>query len=323
MSYSETITRADLTNILNRILPAVQHTAIVGEIIQYAGSTAPIGWLMCDGSAVSRTTYAELFNVIGTTYGSGDGSTTFNVPDLRDNFAVGAGTTYELGDTGGEATVTLTTDGIPAHTHESKTLTGTISGRRQGNDYQSLWGTGICSTSAGASNVTSNGVGTSNKHADVVTINATHEHDSVGGGQAHENRPPYIALNYIIYAGVDDEGLIADDYIVEQGTSGIWTYRKWNSGVAECWGTDEKSTAVASAWGNNYTSAQLATSYPTGLFLSAPKVSVFSTGGYSSWAIASSVAQTKDTLTYSLVRPTSLSTGQTFYVNIIAIGKWK
>lgn len=53
----------------------------VGTITGYAGATAPSGWLLCDGSAVSRTTYAELFGVVGTTYGSGDGSTTFNVPD--------------------------------------------------------------------------------------------------------------------------------------------------------------------------------------------------------------------------------------------------
>lgn len=193
MSYSETITRTDLTNILNRILPSVQHTAIVGEIIQYAGDTAPIGWLMCDGSAVSRTTYAELFNVIGTTYGSGDGSTTFNLPDLRDNFTVGAGTTYELGDTGGEATVTLTTNEIPSHTH----IVNYVNYNR---------GTG--------SNATM-GYLSSNTQTNYANTEGT------GGGQAHENRPPYIALNYLIYAGVDDEGLIADDYIVEQGTSGI------------------------------------------------------------------------------------------------------
>lgn len=53
----------------------------VGTITGYAGTTAPSGWLLCDGSAVSRTTYAELFGVVSTTYGSGDGSTTFNVPD--------------------------------------------------------------------------------------------------------------------------------------------------------------------------------------------------------------------------------------------------
>jgi microcystin-dependent protein len=63
-----------------------------GMIFPYAGATAPTGFLLCDGAAVSRTTYADLFALIGTTYGAGDGSTTFNVPDLRGRFAIGAGT---------------------------------------------------------------------------------------------------------------------------------------------------------------------------------------------------------------------------------------
>jgi microcystin-dependent protein len=65
----------------------------VGVVHPFAGSTAPDGWLLCDGSAVSRTTYADLFSVIGTIYGSGDGSTTFNLPDMRGIFPKGAGTT--------------------------------------------------------------------------------------------------------------------------------------------------------------------------------------------------------------------------------------
>ena len=60
-----------------------------GAVQEFAGSTAPEGWLMCDGSAVSRTDYAALFSVIGDTYGVGDGSTTFNLPDLRGEFVRG------------------------------------------------------------------------------------------------------------------------------------------------------------------------------------------------------------------------------------------
>ena len=61
----------------------------VGCVIPFAGAAAPTGWLLCQGQAVSRTTYAQLFSVIGTTYGSGDGSTTFNLPDMRGRVAVG------------------------------------------------------------------------------------------------------------------------------------------------------------------------------------------------------------------------------------------
>lgn len=60
-----------------------------GTLTAYGGATAPTGWLICDGSAISRSTYADLFAIIGTTYGSGDGSTTFNLPDLRGRVIVG------------------------------------------------------------------------------------------------------------------------------------------------------------------------------------------------------------------------------------------
>jgi microcystin-dependent protein len=75
-----------------------------GVVLDYAGSTAPDGYLMCDGSAVSRTTYATLYEAIGDTYGTGDGSTTFNLPTATDVFVLGKGTIYStLGATGGEA----------------------------------------------------------------------------------------------------------------------------------------------------------------------------------------------------------------------------
>ncbi len=77
----------------------------VGGMIEFAGSSAPTGWLFCDGSAVSRTTYASLFSAIGTTYGPGNSSTTFNLPDFRGRVAVGAGTGAG-GDTTGSGVVT-------------------------------------------------------------------------------------------------------------------------------------------------------------------------------------------------------------------------
>ena len=64
----------------------------VGSIVPYGGTSAPKGWLLCQGQAVSRNTYAELFEVIGTAFGTGNGSTTFNVPDLRETAPVGSGT---------------------------------------------------------------------------------------------------------------------------------------------------------------------------------------------------------------------------------------
>lgn len=68
---------------------ALLEGAPTGSVMPYAGSTAPTGWLICDGSAISRTTYADLFAVIGTTYGAGDGSTTFKLPDFTDRVIQG------------------------------------------------------------------------------------------------------------------------------------------------------------------------------------------------------------------------------------------
>lgn len=107
-----------------------------GAITAFAGSTAPAGWLMCAGQAVSRSAYANLYVAIGTAYGAGNGSTTFNLPDLRGRVAFGldnmGGTdagrlsaTNTLGGTGGAQTKTGTTDSytltvadIPAHSHD-------------------------------------------------------------------------------------------------------------------------------------------------------------------------------------------------------------
>jgi hypothetical protein len=68
-----------------------------GVILTFGGSTVPEGFLLCNGAAISRTTYAKLFAAIGTLYGAGDGATTFNLPDMRDKFAEGAGGTYSVG----------------------------------------------------------------------------------------------------------------------------------------------------------------------------------------------------------------------------------
>jgi len=92
-----------------------------GSISMWSTATAPTDWLLCDGSAVSRTTYATLFGVISTTYGTGDGSTTFNLPNLKGRIPVGrdsAQTEFDvLGETGGAKTHTLVTAEMPSHTH--------------------------------------------------------------------------------------------------------------------------------------------------------------------------------------------------------------
>ena len=83
----------------------------------YAGSTEPSGFLVCDGSAISRTTYADLFTAIGTVYGAGDGESTFNIPNLSGRVAVGVASGMSIGSTGGSESVTLTANELPSHVH--------------------------------------------------------------------------------------------------------------------------------------------------------------------------------------------------------------
>jgi microcystin-dependent protein len=110
--------------------PALNALVPPGVYMPFGGSTAPTGWLSCDGAAVSRTTYASLFAAIGTTYGTGDGSTTFNVPNMGDRIAVGKSGTRTLGATGGASNVTpsgsvanttLTEAQMPSHYHNTGT----------------------------------------------------------------------------------------------------------------------------------------------------------------------------------------------------------
>jgi microcystin-dependent protein len=108
----------------------------VGTVVAFAGSSAPEGWLMCDGSAVSRSTYANLWVTLSSTYGNGDGATTFNLPNAKGRSVVGAGTGSGLtartvADTGGAESVTLTgaQSGTSAHGHGNNisASTGTVS----------------------------------------------------------------------------------------------------------------------------------------------------------------------------------------------------
>jgi len=157
-----------------------------GFIQMFAGSSAPTGWLMCDGSAVSRTTYADLYAVIGTTYGSGDGSTTFNLPDLRGRVGVGKSSDTEfdtLGETGGEKKHTLTTNELPSHSHVLDSYFGYVS---TFNNIDANYG--LSQGGAYADRVMG---GNSNNTGRMATKTS-------GEGAAHNILQPYIVINYII-----------------------------------------------------------------------------------------------------------------------------
>lgn len=159
----------------------------VGAVFPFAGNVAPAGYLLCDSSAVSRTTYAKLFALIGTTYGVGDGSTTFNLPDLRGRvpFGQNAATFATLGGTGGEETHVLSSGEMPSHTHTGPAHTHDVTvgnGSGGANDRVSH---GTTFTSTGTVSAAANSAGTG----------AT---GSTGSGTAHNTLPPYQVLIYVI-----------------------------------------------------------------------------------------------------------------------------
>jgi microcystin-dependent protein len=165
-----------------------------GVITAFAGSAAPIGYLLCDGSAVSRTTYSTLYTLIGTTYGTGNGSTTFNVPDLRSRTIVGVGqgaslTNRTLASTGGIESKTLAISEMPSHNH-SITDPGHAHTQTTVNDDFNNSPTnppGFTTDGGGSrtwTNINSNTTG--------ITIN------NAGGGSAFNIMNPFLSLNYII-----------------------------------------------------------------------------------------------------------------------------
>lgn len=92
-------------------------TRFVGEVVAWAGLSSPAGWMVCDGTAISRQTYSDLFAVIGVGYGAGNGSSTFNLPNFVNRFPVGAGNVTPRGGTGGAFNATLTVPMLPSHAH--------------------------------------------------------------------------------------------------------------------------------------------------------------------------------------------------------------
>ena len=166
-----------------RTLQSIQYNAVpVGTVLHSARTTAPSGWFVCDGSAVSRTTYARLFSAIGTTFGTGDGSTTFNLPDLRDEFIRGAnGVSRPVGtsesDSFGSHSHSGATNSAGAHTHSITTGNNSSGGQGVVEDAQ---------TSPAGVTASTNSAGS---HTHTFTTNAT------GGA---ETRPRNVALLPII-----------------------------------------------------------------------------------------------------------------------------
>lgn len=161
-----------------------------GIILAYGVASAPSGWALCDGSAISRTTFSALFAIIGTTWGVGNGTTTFNIPDLRGRAPIGQGTgsgltARTLAATTGEETHLLTTAETPAHSHgvtdpgHTHDFNTDISGLGGGPGWF-----GIAAPQPQAGVIVSNTTGISIQNA--------------GGGGTHNNMQPSVVVNFII-----------------------------------------------------------------------------------------------------------------------------
>jgi microcystin-dependent protein len=208
----------------------------VGGIVPYGGTTAPSGFLLCDGTAVSRTTYKALYDVIGTAYGVGDGSTTFNPPDLRQKFPLGkaaSGTGNTLGATGGAIdhthsggshthtfATTTALDGdhahtVAAHTHtiaHTHTASGTVDPTTVDQTVTVDTGSGVdvtldihthtySATTGGSSNANT-GSASPATSADGDHTHAVSGTSDAASGTTGTNNPPYAVVNFVIYAGI-------------------------------------------------------------------------------------------------------------------------
>ena len=159
-------------------------TPFIGQITLFAGNFAPRGWAFCQGQLLSIAQNTALFSLLGTTYG-GNGQTTFGLPDLRGRVPMGMGqgpglSLYVQGQMGGVETVTLISTQMPQHTHtlQASSALPTVAdptGAVLPSGYSRIYATGTTGVAMGATSIA-----------------------AAGGSQPHENRQPYLAMNYII-----------------------------------------------------------------------------------------------------------------------------
>jgi len=165
-------------------------------IVPWTSASVPSGFLECNGTAVSRSTYSALFAIVGTTYGAGDGSTTFNTPDLQDNTPVGKSNNKALGSTGGANTVTVTPAGnVGGSTANASLSTAQLASHSHGISGANQFNIGTLvtrSSNLGGANANTNnsGSGSGHSHNMSATFSGTAANPSV--------LQPYLALIYII-----------------------------------------------------------------------------------------------------------------------------
>lgn len=159
----------------------------IGLISEFGGSVAPDGWLMCNGSEVSRAEYSLLFDAIGTAYGEGDGSTTFNLPSMAGRTTIGSSASHALGSTGGEESHELTASELPKDY-------ASIYARMNSSSVHNIYARSGASLKTESSDYTPLNLSVDQrKDISVITFS--------GDGKAMNVMQPFIVVNHIIYAG--------------------------------------------------------------------------------------------------------------------------
>jgi len=192
--------KAQIDDLIEFATYEVMNMAIVnpvGVIQMWLTDTIPDKWLKLVGQEISRTTYAELFALWGTTFGAGDGSTTFVLPDFRSLHPKGAGGVISLGAIAGSSVVTLTTGQLPAHSH-GVTDPGHVHRERVGNGANAF----ILAAGGGANPTVANGTTTNTVANNTGSATTGITIDNTGSGNPISTAQPSIGVHYIVYAGV-------------------------------------------------------------------------------------------------------------------------
>lgn len=162
-------------------LPTHAQDPFIGEIRMFAGDFAPRGWALAQGQLMSIAQNTALFSILGTTYG-GNGQTTFALPDLRGRMVMGTENSLNLGDKGGQASVTLNSSQLPAHSHTLNVSNGAATTSETGSDkvLATAQNAGIYTTGTANATLSTTSIGSTGSNASIPTM------------------PPYLVINYII-----------------------------------------------------------------------------------------------------------------------------